>query len=357
MKKKLQKKDFTGKTIFVGMDVHKKTWHAAIIFGEVMTKKSFPSDPKQVYTYLSRAYPGAEFHIAYEAGFSGFWTCEILNRLGAKTIVANPADIPTTDKEEKFKTDRNDSKKIAKCLKAGLLNGIYLPSIKAQEDRSLLRHRDTLVKDQTRIKNRIKSELMFYGIEIPDTFANPGSHWSKKFILWLETIKFRTNSGGISFQSKINQLKFIRQELLDITIEIRKLSRTKTYKKQYDILTSAPGIGLITAMGLLTEVIDIKRFPHLDKLLSFIGLVPTERSSGEKQKKGNMTKRRNAKLRKLIIEASWIAIRNDPVLGLYYSKNKIRIGAQKAIVKVARKLVSKLYYLWNNEEMYVKGVV
>lgn len=357
MKKKLQKKDFTGKKIFVGIDVHKKTWYATMILGEVKTSKSFPSDPRQLYTYLSRAYPGAELYIAYEAGFTGFWACQILNSLGANTIVVNPADIPTTNKEETNKTDKHDSMKIAKCLSAGLLRGIYVPSIHAQQDRTLLRHRDTLVKEQTRMKNRIKSDLMFYGIEISDNFAKPGSHWSQKFILWLESIKFKTKSGEIAFQSKIRQLKFIRQELLAITQEIRELSKTKTYKKYFDILTSAPGVGLITAMTLLTEIIDIKRFSHLDKLLSFIGLVPTERSSGEKQKKGNMTKRRNAKLRKFIIEASWIAIGNDPSLASFYSDTKIRIGAQKAIVKVARKLVSKLYYLWNNEEMYAKGVV
>jgi transposase len=163
MKRKLQKIDLTGKQIYVGLDVHKRSWYTTIIFGDIIKQKSFSAEPEHLYKYLSREYPGADYHIAYEAGFSGFWACEDLNNLGCKTIVVNPADIPTSDKDERNKTDKKDSKKIAMSLKAGLLEGIYVPTRQEQADRSLLRRRMGLVKQQTRVKNQIKGHLKYFG--------------------------------------------------------------------------------------------------------------------------------------------------------------------------------------------------
>jgi len=108
-----------------------------------------------------------------------------INFFWDKSIVVNPADIPTTDKERVNKEDKRDSRKIARSLSSGNLVPIYIPSIKNQRDRSLLRTRAMLVKDSTRYKNRIKSFLCFYGISIDDAFKNPESHWSNRFMEWL----------------------------------------------------------------------------------------------------------------------------------------------------------------------------
>lgn len=356
MKKKLQKMDFTGKTIYIGMDVHKKTWYTTIIFGEVKSSKSFSASSQDLYKYLTRSYPGANYKLAYEAGYSGFWIYEELTELGLEVFVANPSDIPTTDKEKRTKTDKIDSKKIAMSLKAGMIKSIFIPSKRQQEDRALLRHRRSMVKDQTRVKNRIKSFCSFEGIQIPDQFSDPGTHWSNKFLSWLEILQFKVESGSFTLESYLKYLRFLRQEILDITKKIRKLSKTEHYEKYCNILLSTPGIGLISAMTLLTEIGKISRFKDLNRLLSYIGIVPTEHSSGEKQKSGSMNKRQNKQLRTIIIEASWIAVRRDPSLANHFNKCLVRMNKQKAIVKIGKKLVSKIFNMWTKEEYYVAGL-
>jgi len=242
-------------------------------------------------------------------------------------------------------------------LKSGLLQGIYVPKTQTLEDRSLVRDRKELVTKQTRIKNQIKSKLSFFGFSIPEHFASPGSHWSARFIKWLESLQFRTNSGRNSLESLIRQLKFYRSEILNLTQQIRDLSKSERYNEQSKILLSCPGIGVCSAMTLLTEIECIRRFKSMNKLLSFIGLVPTERSSGEKYRKGQLIKRMNIQLRNVIIEASWVAIRADPGLAEFYNSCCSRMKKQKAIIKVGKKLLSKIFYIWNNEELYIKGIV
>lgn len=356
MKKKLQKIDFAGKTIYVGMDVHNNNWHSTIIIEEVMLTKAFEPDPQKFYNYLKRNYPKAIYKVVYEAGYCGFWIYKKLIELGVEVLVVNPADIPTTDKETRTKTDKRDSRKLAISLKNGMLNGIYVPSRQAQEDRSLIRLRRTLVKEQTRVKNRIKAYLKFYGVDMPEQFNQKGSHWSRGFIHWLETIEFTTESGNCVLKSHLIQLKNIREELLRVTRQIRQLAKTPKYYDIYKLLISCPGIGMIIAMTLLAEIVTIYRFKHLDQLLSFIGIVPSERSSGDKIRRGHITGRHNRHLRSLIIEASWVAVRKDPALTDFYNSSSIKMKKQKAIIKVARKLVSRIMHVWRNEEEYVYGI-
>ena len=123
------------------------------------------------------------------------------------------------------------------------------------------------------------------------------------------------------------------------------------------ILTSIPGIGPLTAITLLTEIGDIKRFNSFRQLNSFVGLYPMEFSSGEHEHKGNITFRHNQYLRNLLIEASWTAIRHDPALLLVYEDWKHRMTGKRAIVKVTRKLLSRIRHVWVHEISYVKGVV
>jgi transposase len=159
------KLDFSGQSIYVGLDVHKKSWSVSI-FSEHCEHKKFTQPPEtdKLVHYLKRNFPGANYHSVYEAGFSGFWTHQQLRENGVNCIVANPADVPTTDKERTHKRDKVDCRKLARHLRAGELKGIYVPTRPQLEDRSLVRTRASLVKKQTRCKNQIKAFLFFYGI-------------------------------------------------------------------------------------------------------------------------------------------------------------------------------------------------
>ncbi len=358
MRVQSNKLDFTGQNIYVGFDVHLKNWKTTIMTDRLIHKTfSQPPQPEILHQYLVKNFPGGIYHSAYEAGFCGYWIHNKLKSLGINSIVVNPADVPTTDKDRDRKDDIRDSRKIAKALCNNELTPIYVPSLQTLEDRTLIRTRAMLVKDITRYKNRIKSFLYFHGIEIPDSFDKPGSHWSKHFTEWLESIEMTEKSGKESLNLLITSVEFLRLSLLKITKQIKELTRTAPYKESVDLLRSVPGIGIITSITLLTELEDINRFGNIDRLCGFIGLVPTKHSSGEKENTGDITKRGHSVLRSAIIESAWVAARIDPAMMMNYHLYCKRMKPNEAIVRIAKKLLCRINYVLKNKQTYVCSVV
>ncbi len=320
--------------------------------------KTFSQDPRSriLKDYLDKNFPNANYYSAYEASFSGFKTHRDLVNLGIKNIVVNPADIPTTDKERKQKEDSRDSRKIAKQLSQKDLTAIYIPDVEIEGDRSLVRYRKTLTKEIARTKHRIRSQLYYFGIEIPTQFSEK-KYWSKKFTCWIQEIELPTESAKLALSGHLEMAEMLRKKQYSTIKEIRKLSDKKIYKENYDLLISVPGIGTLTAMILLTEIGDIKRFKNLDKLCSYIGLVPMTNSTGENEKTGDITVRKNKILRTAIIESSWVAIRNDSALMLAYQKLIKRMQPQDAIIRIAKKLVNRILSVLKNKKAYVQAIV
>jgi len=161
----------------------------------------------------------------------------------------------------------------------------------------------------------------------------------------------------MTLNGHLEMAEMLRKKQLSTNKEIRKLSEKKIYKENYYLLLSVPGIGSLTAMIILTELGNINRFKNLDNLCSFIGLVPMTNSTGEKDKTGDITVRKNKILRTTIIESSWVAIRNDPALMLAYQKLVKRMEPQKAIIRIAKKLTNRMLYVLKNKKAYVQAVV
>jgi transposase len=353
MKAQVKQIDFTGQNIYAGFDAHLKSWKVTVMTEDTVYKTfTQPPDPKVLYNYLKNNFPGGTYHSAYEAGFCGYWIHDKLVSFGIKSMVVNPADIPTTDKERVQKEDKRDSRKIAKSLSSGTLTPIYVPSIQTQKDRSLIRTRSMLVKDLARYKNRIKGFLFFYGITLEEPFAKLQSHWSNRFLKWLENIDFDSGNGKEALLLLISECKNLRASIFKVNKQIRKLSQTANYQEQFTLLKSIPGIGLITAMTILTELETIDRFNNLDKLCGYIGLVPSTKSSGEKERSGDITPRGHGVLRSAIIESSWIAIKYDPALIKCYLTYCKRMDSNKAIVKIAKKLLSRIRFVLANKKPY-----
>jgi transposase len=347
------KLDFTGQPIYIGMDVHKKSWSVSIHTKD-FEHKTFtqPPEVEKLVNYLKRTFPGAAYHSVYEAGFSGFWIHDRLRERGIRCMVVNPADVPTKDKERAGKTDRVDCRKLARNLRNGDIKGIYVPPRVKVEDRTLIRTRQSMVRKQTRCKNQIKSILYFYGIPIPEE-----SRWSRRFINRLEQIRMERASGDLALMAHLEELKHLRQIIAGLNRSILALSRTEEYRAEVLLLRTIPGISTLTAMTLLTEIYDISRFPSLDKLASYAGLAPEVRSSGETEQTIGITHRRNAVLRTVLIEASWVAVRKDPALTMAFNKFSLRMKKTNAIVHIARKLLNRIRYVLRNQKKYVPAVV
>jgi transposase len=356
MQEKISEKTFLSQSIYVGIDVHKKDWKVTIMTAE-LSYKTFSAVPQaeKLTAYLRSNFPGATYYSAYEAGFSGFWLHKELTSLGVNSIVVNPADIPTTDKERKQKEDLRDSRKIAHSLRSGQLKGIHIPKESVQHDRMLLRTRQAFVKDLNRSKNRIKSMLFFLGIDLPNRFSSNG--WSKPFIKWLEELSFEYPSAKGGLDAHLDQVRHLRSSVLKVTRQIKELAKTNQYQENVALLISMPGIGLLTAMMLLTELEDISRFKTFEDLCSYVGLVPSTSSSGENDIVTGITPRRNARLRSALIESAWVAIRNDPALLASYQNLSKRMPGNRAIVRIAKKLLRRMTHVLRKKNCYERGVI
>ena len=276
-----------------------------------------------------------------------------MNELGIANIVVNPADIPRMNKELVYQTDRSDSRSIARELRNKQLRGIYIFDPANEEFRSLFRYRLTIAKDVRIACNRIKAFLFYRSISIPVEFDN--ANWSKNFLTWLEQIPLSQSSARSVLDQLIDQFKYLHAKKLFIETQLRQKAREKD-APLLKLLTSIPGIGPITAIGIMAEIGDINRFATIKHFASYVGLIPRISQSGEKENIGSITYRHNSYLRPLIVEASWQAIRCDPAMLEYYKSVCGKTISKKAIIKVARKLLSRIMFVMKYREPYVKNI-
>jgi transposase len=328
--------DFSGQKFYIGIDVHKNSWSVTIRYLNLHLEHfSQPPSSKILVNHLRKKYPGGDYFSAYEAGFCGTGIHDELCKMGIHNIIVNPADIPTTDKQNKNKTDIRDSRSIAFHLEKGNLHGIYVMPRGWQELRSLFRLREAKARDLARTTNRLKSFLLYFGVSLSQAFEGK-EYISSKVLIWLTRLELASEAGKIALKRYMDDLIYHRGQLLKITKALREQVQTK-YGRQYQCLLSVPGIGPITAIALLAEIGDFNRFDNPAEYCSFLGLIPWEDSSGESIYAKGIQPRCNKHLRPLIVEASWIAIRKEPYLLTYYRRHAVK-NTKHAIIKVARKL-------------------
>ena len=315
-------------------------------------------DPDLLATYLHRNFPGGNYHAVYEAGFNGFESCRRLNQLGVNCIVIHAADVPTSQKEKLQKTDAVDSRKLARSLRSKEFEAIHVPDQKLEADRALVRQRFRLTKDVGRTKNRVKSLLFQFNIPIPDRFTSAQTrHWSKVYINWLKGLEIEQQSLKQVLDNYIAVGERQRNDLLMVNKQVRNLSLTDAYYHNYQLLLSVQGIGLVTAITFLVQIGDINRFEQLDDLCNYVGLVPKMYGSGEKMQVGGMIKRGRKELKIMLIEASWDAIKKDPALMLKFNELSKKMHKNKAIIRIARKILSRMRFVLQNQQRYELGVV
>lgn len=349
--------DFSGQRIFVGIDVHKKSWKVCIRSGH-MELKTYSQNPSatELIRHLKQNYPLATYEVVYEAGFCGFSYQRQLIEHGINCIVVHPADVPTNDKEKQRKSDIIDCRKLSKTLSEGSLEGIFIPGIEQQDDRGIIRAYHQFVKDQTRYKNRIKGFLNFQGITVDRDDEHDYKYWSKNFIKRLKELPL-TVSSRINLDLLIEGYEQARSMVLSATRQLRAIAKQQRHTTQIELLRSIPGIGEITALIIATEIGDINRFPKLEQLCDYIGLVPRTHSSADNDVVLGLTHRGHHKLRESIIEASWVAVRLDPAMTMAFGEYAKTMKKNKAIIKVARKLINRIRFVLKNQKKYVVAVV
>lgn len=341
------------KHVFCGIDIHFGHWNLCFVCdGEVVEKTKIPNSYETLNMRLSKYSQARKVSIVYEAGFSGFWLYRRLTSDNYDCIVTPPSKMPKSD--NKVKTDKRDAQKLAFYLSAALLKVVYVPPPDIESDRRVVRRRAQLVKKQTRAKNHIKSFLHLHGLKTPEDIK---TNWSKLYLAWLEELIFDYESDIFTLSQLIRNYRRIREDLAEVTRYLRMFSRSEKYQENYKRITSARGVGLITAMTFLLEIFDFGRFAKEDDFSSYLGMTPSQYSSGDKVRLGHITRQGNSNLRRVLIESAWTVIKHDPHLREKYDRIKARgTNGKKAIVAVARSLAVRLRRCILDETEYVIGV-
>lgn len=340
------KEVFNANELYVGIDVHKRSYHVA-----------FANDRGQVYSLVTssdnikvanmiHSHGDTIQVVAYEAGPTGFSLARELESRDIPVIVVPPSrvDRPVT---RTAKTDSLDCRKLALMAKAGSLYSIAIPTVEEQEHRGLYRRRNQVADDLRRSKLRIKSFLLFEGISEPHGL----SKWTRTAVAALKVMELN-KTNRVILDSFLRHLEFARQELRTLEKQLEAMMKEKLAVK-YECLRSMPGVGPIVASGFLLEIFQPERFERSDDLASYLGLAPIVRQSGEKQGEGRIVKAGKGILRSQLIQAAWVWRGRDSGASALYNKIVAKTGkAQKAIVAVARKLAIILWRLSIENRLY-----
>jgi transposase len=354
--KKIREFILKGKEIYVGLEDSKKTWKVCVRSGRtVVHETSMPAKYDVLSSYFRNKFPECKIRVLYEAGFRGFNLCDKLIADGWDCVVT-PAHTVTQEKCNKQKNDRIDCRRLAKNNENDDFGVCDVPDCQRREDRQISRLCNQLQKDITRTCNRIRREMEYHGLE--EHF--PTGNWSPRHYREAEkTIKDLPISDSLKFSFEVlfDQLTKAREAKLKVVRRLRELSKSERYKSAVKIVSSSPGIGWFTAIRRILELRDVKRFRKKQQFASFLGLIPSDYSTGEQDHKGHITKQGNRHIRAWLIEAAWIAIRYDPVLLEKYQNVVAHSGStKKAIVAVARKLAMSLRSILLSGEEYQLGL-
>ena len=334
--------------LFVGIDLHKRRWHVTIRSAEVeLFSNSIVGKWENLRRLLER-YKDCRIHAVYEAGYFGFWLFDLLTSHGAGCIVTPPSLIPQ-EHGNRVKTDRLDSRKLARLLAKGMLKSVWVPSAEERFHRQVIRRRRQLVVDRVRTQNRIKSELQFYGIDLP----SPRGKWTQVYFSNLKRIKFKNHWMQQSFNQLLEQYDFLCIQIDKQTQLLKQLAQLPLYRDRVKILGSIPGIGILTAMEILLELQDVSRFRRAEQLAAYVGLTPSQYSSADRIRMGRITGIGKDTVRSALVESCWHLIRKDKAMRKRYEQIKARAGGKRAIVAVARKLLLCIRRLLLDNRPYV----
>jgi len=351
-----QKVDYSGQTLYVGLDEHLKSLKVAIYSRDTFLKSfSQDKDGSGLIDHLRDHYPGADFKSVYEAGFSGFSLHRELVNGGIDNMVVSPGDVPSSNKDKRRKSDQVDCHKLSQQLRSGNLDKVYVPSVEAIYDRQLVRLRSRMLnKEHSRYVTRLKMYLYFIDANI--AWLDLQGRLSKQRLKDLAKLNMGSESGQYVLTAYISYIEQFRQWRLQTDRQIVKLSQTQKYKALVELLKTVPGFGLLCSMIFATEIIDMARFEDLDHLVGYVGLVPDTDSSGEREVCRGLTKRCNANLRWALGQAAWIAIRKDPALTQAYSRYCGRMPKNQAIIRIQKKLLSRVRRVWLDQKPYQMGL-
>lgn len=296
--------DFTSSTVSVGLDVHAASIRlAAVCADELLEERTLPYDHEVVERQLAR-WPGAR--VCYEAGPTGFGLHRHLAERGIACAVVAPGLVPVRP-GDRVKTDPRDARKLARLHAGGLLEAICVPSVELEAVRDLVRAREAARIDRMRDRHRLSKFLLRHQRRMP--FRSWGAGRRK----WLGEQNFDQPAQQLAFDTYRQTLDLVDCRVEALDRQLAEISERGEWAGLVARLRCVRGIDTLTALGVVAEIGDFRRFDSAEAFMSFVGLVPSERSSGESRRQGSITKAGNAHARRLLVEAAWHSRRRPKV--------------------------------------------
>jgi transposase len=335
-------------TIWVGLDVHKESITAAVLVGDDDGTEviKMPSDLNKVRRLFRRLARRGPVRTCYEASGAGFVLHRCLEQHGFSCDVVAPSLIPRKPGDRR-KTDRLDAVQLARLYRSGHLTPVAVPTEDQEAIRTLVRLRLPYKRQVTSTKHRICGMLHYRGLH----FAGTKSNWTKKHRVWLEGLRGELDGPlGCALRMQMEHLEYLESQLNALDMEIERYSQRAPYRETVEALQCLRGVKVLTAMALAAEIGDIHRFRSPRALMAWVGLVPGERSSGDRQKRGPITKSGNSHLRRVLIEAAW---NNRHRAGADLILRRRRQGQPPGVVAIAVKaqhrLSKRFHRLWGRK--------
>jgi transposase len=321
-------------TVTVGLDVHARSIRlAAVRADELLEERTLPYDEEAVERLLRR-WPSVR--CCYEAGPTGFGLYRHLVERGINCSVVAPGLVPQRP-GDRVKTDPRDARKLARLLAGGLLEPIHVPSPRLEAVRDLVRAREDARLDRMRDRQRLSKFCLRHGRLLPT------SAWTVIRRKWLGEQRFEHVAEQVTFDTYLHAVDLVDHRIEALETSIRETAEQEPWRELVARLRCLRGIDTLSALGLVAEIGDFGRFKSAEEFMAFVGLVPSEHSSGERRRQGSITKVGNSHVRRLLVEAAWHA-RRRPKVG--YELARRQRGQDAIVIERSWRCQQRLYQRW-----------
>jgi transposase len=325
---------------FVGLDVHAETIAVAVaeMNGEVRSLGIIPNRPESVRRLIGKLGRPASLRVCYEAGPTGYVLYWQLSELGVACEVVAPTLVPVKT-GDRVKTDRRDAAKLAKCYRAGDLTPVWVPDRAHEALRDLVRARLAARRDQLRARHRLSKFLLRHGRRPPEEIGA----WTLKHLEWVRSkVRFEESAQNATLLDYLHEVEHMAARItrLEQAIDATLPALPETMRAVIDGLQSLRGVAKVSAVTLVAELGQLSRFAHPRQLMGYAGIVSREHSSGERIRRGAISKTGNAHLRRIVVEAAW-SYRHRPAVGAVLAVRQK--NAPAAVTAVAWKAQHRLH--------------
>ena len=321
---------------YVGMDVDKEKIALAVL-NETDTQvarefviRNEVSSIRKVFTKLKEH---GDVMACYEAGCFGFGLYRQLTEMAVSCQVVAPGLIPRRP-SDRVKTDRRDARTLVRALRNGDLTEVYVPTKKDESVRDYLRMYEDVKSDLRKVKQRVLHFMLRRRLHYTE-----GKNWTERHRRWIRPLQMEHPIDQETLSEYLHQIADLEEKCQRIAIRIEEISEEQDYRDQVAALKAFKGIQTLTALSLFVEIGDFRRFGAAGQFMAFLGLVPSEHSSGDKRRLGGITKAGNSHLRKLLIEAAWHYRSYHPTSSRLMKR---RVGLEPSLVSYANRAGRRL---------------